>query len=196
MGEASSCADLPVRKVLNPAAPGLALALSFFALASCSTGEGEAAPPLVGAAPTTSIVGFDGLEAALAERRGSGYLLNFWAMWCAPCVAEMPELVEVGREYAERGGHVVGVSYDLMVAGADPATIASDVRAFLVARELDLSVLIYDEDDYDAVNERYGLPGAIPATLAIDAEGRVVDRQFGKADHTRFDEMMRKALGL
>jgi cytochrome c biogenesis protein CcmG, thiol:disulfide interchange protein DsbE len=177
----------------------LAVAISLLALAACDSG-GE---PVVAnhverpaKASTIEIVGLEGLEAAIAARRGHGFLLNFWAIWCPPCVAEMPELVEVARAYRERGGAVIGVSYDLMIAGAERATIERTVRDFLAGRELDLPVLIYDAPDHESINQRFGLPGEIPVTLAIDKTGQIVDRQHGQAGRERFDEMMRKALGL
>ena len=138
----------------------------------------------------------DGLDRALSGREGSGYLLNFWAIWCAPCVAELPELAEVGQAYRERGGSVVGVSYDLMVAGADSEGMVQTMREFLANRQLDLPVLIYDTDDFEGINERFTLPGDVPVTLAIDKQGRIVDRQEGPADKARFEEMMNRALGI
>jgi len=147
-------------------------------------------------ASPVEIVGFSDLDAALAAARGEGQLINFWAMWCAPCVAELPELVEVAHAYEDRGGTLVGISYDLMVAGSNPDTIVGETRDFLAARELDLAVLIFDEADFDAINERFSLPGEVPVTLAVDKHGTIVDRHVGKADKARFEEMMQKALGL
>lgn len=176
----------------------LALALPLFALPACdSSGEAEAQSSGESyVSPSISIVDFAGLEPALEAGRGEGMLLNFWAIWCAPCVAEMPELVEVAHEYRERGGRVIGVSYDLMIPGADASTIETTMREFLDGRRLDIPVLIYDDVDYSAINERFELPGEVPVTLAIDKNGVVVDRQEGKAGKQRFDEMMRKAMGL
>jgi thiol-disulfide isomerase/thioredoxin len=172
--------------------------LGFVALLSCGAGEEIAADAGDASASTVAspieIVRFAGLDARLAELRGEGMLLNFWAIWCAPCVAELPDLVEVAHAYRERGGRVVGISYDLMVPGPDPATIESTMRSFLQRRELDFPVLIYDEDDEDAINERFDLPGGLPITLAIDRHGQIVDRQDGQAGKERFDEMMRRAL--
>jgi thiol-disulfide isomerase/thioredoxin len=182
----------------------LAAALALIATLACSkagspdsigaggAGEGQVAPPHL------SIVDFAGLEPALAELRGEGTLLNFWAVWCPPCVAELPELVEVGEQYADRGGRVVGISYDYMVdtGGADGAAVQASVREFLAGRDLHYDSLIYDEIDHEAINERFELPGEIPVTLALDKDGRIVDRQHGRAGRERFEEMMRKALGL
>ena len=55
---------------------------------------------------------------------------------------------------------------------------------------------MYDAPDYDAINARFDLPGAVPVTLAFDAAGREVDRHVGEADEARFEAMMKKALGL
>jgi thiol-disulfide isomerase/thioredoxin len=173
--------------------------LSLLALVSCSAGDERAAQAGVGdeaAVSMIEIVDFDGLEAALPELRGEGLLLNFWAIWCAPCVEELPELVEVAHAYRERGGRVVGISYDLMVAGADETAIVDTMRKFLERRELDLPVLIYDEADEEAINARFDLPGGLPITLAIDRSGSIVDRQDGQAGQARFEEMMRRALGI
>jgi thiol-disulfide isomerase/thioredoxin len=183
-----------VRKVLIDAAGRLARLSAICLLAACGprAGGGDASEAIPA---TIEIVGFDALETALVDLRGEGMLLNFWAMWCAPCVAELPELLETAHAFRERGGRVVGVSYDLMVAGADPTTIEDELRVFLDKRGLDYPILVYDEDDYEAVNARYDLGGEIPITLAIDAQGRIVDQQRGRANRERFDEMMRKALG-
>jgi thiol-disulfide isomerase/thioredoxin len=197
MAEASSAADLPVRKARG--LPSLRFVLALSALLGCGAGEERAAGGApAGAAPgaaSIELVGFADLEPALAAARGQGMLLNFWAIWCQPCVAELPELLEVAHAYRERGGRVVGVSFDLMVPGADSAGIESRMRDFLAARGLDYPVLIYDDDDFAELEERYGVGGEIPVTLAIDASGAIVDRQIGKADRQRFEQLMLAALG-
>jgi len=179
----------------------LALALSLAPSLACGGGGtaagGASASPVEVPAPV--VVDLEGLDAALdaaldAEGR-RGLLVNFWATWCAPCVAEMPELVEVAREWRAQGGDVVAVSYDLMVPGAERGSVAGEVAEFLERKGFDLEVLVFDGADYDAINERFGLPGNIPATLALDADGTIVDREEGKAGRERFEEMMREALG-
>jgi len=190
-----------VRKVLPKRAPRAAawlLPLSVAGGIGCGVGK-EAAPtsgPQAEPAGATSveIVDLAGLEAALARQRGRGVLLNFWAIWCAPCVAELPELVETAREFRAEGGVVLAVSYDLMIPEATPEGTLEEVKRFAAERDIAVPILIFDGPDLDAINERFDLPGPIPVTLAIDREGRIVDREPGRADRARFDELMRRAL--
>lgn len=150
--------------------------------------------PATPAAPSVAVVDLDGLDAALAKHRGRGVLLNFWAIWCAPCVAELPELLEVGREFADQGGDVVLVSYDLIVPGATLDQAKQDVLAFAERRKITAPILIYDAPDYEAINARYDLPGGVPVTLAIDRDGKIVATHDGQASKDEFRELMRQAL--
>ena len=160
---------------------------------SCSDEPAEAARPQLDTTPIQ--VSFSELEAKLAQLEGQPYLLNFWAMWCAPCVKELPELVEVAREFEGDGLLLVTVSYDLMVAVDDIEAKMAQLVDFQEKRDLPYPVLVYDEDDYDQINEALSLPGPVPVTLAFDATGREVARTENAADAARFREMAQAALG-
>ena len=147
------------------------------------------------ASPQVRVVDLKGLDAAIAKYRGKALLVNFWAIWCEPCVAELPLFLETGREYRARNAVVLTVSYDLMIPDVTRDGVLKQVRAFVAARKIDAPVLIYDGPDYDAINERFGLPGPVPVTIAIDASGNIVDRHAGQATRERFQEMMKKAIG-
>jgi thiol-disulfide isomerase/thioredoxin len=156
-------------------------------LLSAGSGMGETGSDI-------RVVDIDGLEAALSEHRGKGVLLDFWAIWCAPCVAAFPELLEVAKEYRERKGVVIGVSYDLMIPGVTREEALEQVRDFVAEHRIDIPILIYEADDYDSINERFGLPGPIPASVAVNGEGAIVDRHDGVSGKERFIAMMEKAL--
>jgi len=64
----------------------------------------------------------------------------------------------------------------------------------VTSRKIDAPVLIFDGESYDAINARFELPGEVPVTLAIDHNGKIVDRQDGQADKARLAEMMERAL--
>ncbi|MCK6447478.1 MAG: TlpA family protein disulfide reductase [Planctomycetes bacterium] len=166
------------------------------ATAAAASTSGAASPTASATAttPSVSVVDLAGLDAALAQHRGRGVLLNFWAIWCAPCVAELPELLEVGREFADQGGDVVLVSYDAIVPGATREQAEHDVLAFAERRKITAPILIYDAPDEEAINARFDLPGGVPVTLAIDRDGKVVATHDGQASKDEFRALMRQAL--
>lgn len=57
-------------------------------------------------------VAVDGREVDLEKLRGRVVLVDFWATWCGPCVAEAPKLVDTYQKYRDRGFEIVGVSLD------------------------------------------------------------------------------------
>jgi len=174
---------------------GLLLPLALF-LASCSGNAREPEEPEADAfaRPEIRVVDLGGIREAIAGQPGSGLLLNFWAIWCKPCVAELPELLETGRELADRGGRVLTVSYDLMIPGESRESAVAKLEAFAAERGIDAPILVYEADDYDGINEAFDLPGQIPVTLAFDRDGALVDRQHGQAGKARFVEMLERAL--
>ncbi len=162
--------------------------IALIVLGALSAGCGGGAPP-------PQVVDLAGLEAALQARRGRGALVNIWATNCVACLEEMPGLVEVGRELAAQGGAVIFVSQDVVQPDATVADALPRVSAVASRFGIADPVLVYDAPDLDALNERFGLPGPIPSTIALDASGEQVDRHLGAASVERLREMMRAALG-
>jgi peroxiredoxin len=117
-------------------------------------------------APAFTLPTADGGTLALEELRGQVVLLNFWATWCEPCRAEMPELDTLAREFGPRGFQVVGID-----VGERP----DQVRQF--AAELKIAFpLVLDTDGQ--VYPAYGVMG-LPTSYLIDAEGRIRDVHLG-----------------
>src|SRR2546423_436856 len=61
------------------------------------------------AAPAFALKDLRGRRVRLDDYKGKVILINFWATWCAPCQAEMPELVKLQKQYQARGLQIVGV---------------------------------------------------------------------------------------
>ena len=98
-------------------------------------------------------------------------MLNLWATWCVPCVAEMPALDQLARALQPNGVTVLTVSLDH--GGAE------QVRAFFAAHAIrSLPVLL---DPHSSSMAALGLDG-IPTTLLIDRAGREVARVSGSVD--------------
>ncbi|MBB5984173.1 TlpA family protein disulfide reductase [Sphingobium lignivorans] len=123
--------------------------------------KGEAMPDK----PFTTL---EGKAATLKEIAGGKPLLvNLWATWCAPCIAELPALDKLAAAGTRRGVAVVAVSQDMEPGG---------VPAFWTARKL--STLKTWLDPENALGFHYGT-GTLPTTILYDAQGREVARVIG-----------------
>jgi len=114
----------------------------------------------------------------LTDLRGRIVVLNFWATWCPPCLAELGDLARLSRDLERDGGVLVGISAE------DEATL----RRFLAARPLPYPIVSAADwpPPFDAVQ-------AIPVTYVIDAEGTIVEQFVGGRDEEAFREAVRKA---
>lgn len=122
--------------------------------------EGELAPDFTLTTP-------GGEPVALSDFRGKTVVLNFWATWCPPCRAEMPELQQVWEERGE--------GRDLVVLAVDVEESADAVTDFVENFGLTFPVAL---DADGSVADRYGLPG-LPSTFFIDAEGVLRSQVLG-----------------
>ncbi len=165
-------------------APFLALAAAFFAApataAETNGNDASTTPtaamtafdfPAPGEAP---VVGIDDVK-HLTQAHGSGLLVvNFWATWCAPCVAELPYFIRVSNEYEPKDVRVAGVSVDLKNA------VETSVIPFLRERDIPYPNVVYYGDQMSMI-EFFSddWEGAIPATFFYDRNGRKVREVLG-----------------
>lgn len=62
-------------------------------------------------APSLTLKSIEGRTVRLSDYRGKVVLINFWATWCPPCRAEIPDLVKLQREYGKDGLQIIGITY-------------------------------------------------------------------------------------
>ncbi len=128
------------------------------------------------AAPEFTLIGADGAEIRLSAYKGKVVLLNFWATWCGPCLAEIPWFVEFQRTHAARGLAVVGISMD--------EDGWKSVRPFMETQKINYPIAIGD----DALAQKFGGIESLPETLLIDRDGRIASRHVGivaKSDYEK-----------
>lgn len=148
-----------------------------------------------GGPPLPEVVDERGLARELEHLRGKPVVVNFWATWCRPCLAEIPALIEASRSFRTAGGVVLGVSIDAPEPGEpDDHALRKRVAEVVARKGMDYRNLIYAGAQL-GLEESLGFTGIVPYTAALDAEGRLVDRQEGEADRSRFAEIMARALG-
>jgi cytochrome c biogenesis protein CcmG/thiol:disulfide interchange protein DsbE len=142
----------------------------FLLLASLVVGGAEAArrlsAPPAGAregdrAPELALLDLEGRRVELSALRGRVVILNFWATWCAPCKAEIPDLAAVYAANRGRCLELLGVSADS--GGRDEVAAA--------ARELGIDYPVLLDDEY-AAGDAFRVVG-LPRTVVVDAGGRI-----------------------
>jgi peroxiredoxin len=134
-------------------------------------------------APEFSLESLDGKTVRLADYRGKGVLLNFWATWCQPCKIEMPWFEELQREYGAQGLQVVGIAMD--------DAPKEDITKFAKEMGVNYPILLGKE----SVGDAYGGVQFLPSTFFIDRDGKVVDRIFGLRSRSEIEDDIKLALG-
>jgi len=124
----------------------------------------------------------DGRAVDLTQLRGKVVLIDFWATWCKPCVAEVPHIAEVYRQYHEKGFEVVGIS--LEQAGLKPGAPEEEnarkleasrqrLLAFTAAHGMPWPQFFDGTGWKNPYTTQYGIRG-IPRMFLLDQTGRVV----------------------
>jgi cytochrome c biogenesis protein CcmG, thiol:disulfide interchange protein DsbE len=158
-----------VRRIPYPTRAFLAYLL--FCLSACYSGT---RPGRIGSVAPDFTVQDAQNKVTLSQFRGQVVVLNFWATWCAPCVEEMPSLVEMQRRMKAKGITVLAVSVDVD---------ESAYKQFL--KEHNVNLLTVRDPDHKS-SELYGT-FKYPETYVID-RGGVMRRKFiGAVDWTEPD---------
>lgn len=119
-----------------------------------------------GEAPPFTFTTFEGETIRLADLRGKGVVLNFWASWCDPCRAEAELLETTWQQEKEKGIVFIGLDY----LDQEPAA-----KAYLA--EYQVSYPSGPDLQSDAAR-RYGIKG-VPETFFIDPEGKIAHMVIG-----------------
>lgn len=112
------------------------------------------------------VYNFEGLEPLLHTHSNQIHIVNFWAMWCAPCVKELPVL----QAYKKNNPNV-----DLTLVSLDfPEDIESKLKPFLKQKGITSKVVLLDDPDANTWIDKIdpGWSGAIPFTIIFTHEKR------------------------
>lgn len=155
--------------------------IALFSLLLASTSAWAATPP--GADPEFEST--HGQHVSLADYRGQVVVLNLWAIWCGPCIAEIPELVELQHRIEPLGATVIGLAAD---SGS-----ADQILGFWHRRlELEPNYPLWFTS-MEQARTHFGAT-TIPLTLLIDREGVVRDRLLGAHDAQTLMERLQPLL--
>jgi thiol-disulfide isomerase/thioredoxin len=135
------------------------------------------------AAPEFQLEGLDGKPLSLASVRGKVVLLNFWATWCGPCRAEIPDLIALQEKYAGKL-QIIGLTVDEDDAGVVKEAVARTGINYPVAMTS------------PEIRMQYGGIAALPTSFVLDTQGRAVQKHEGLRDPLLYETEIRALLGL
>ena len=130
----------------------------------------EVAPQVDIPAPDFTLLDPQGNEHTLSDYRGKIVILDFWATWCGPCLAVMPDLQAIHAQYMGEVGVMVGGN----------AWENGDPEALMAARNWDYLLLL----NGDQVAADYQVTG-IPTMVVVDQSGMIVQRKVGAGPNVR-----------
>jgi cytochrome c biogenesis protein CcmG/thiol:disulfide interchange protein DsbE len=124
----------------------------------------------------------DGKVMKLSDLKGKVVVVDFWATWCPPCRAEIPDFVALQKQYGPKGLQIVGVSVDK--GGTD------GVVKFMKENHINYPILMSDS----ATEAAYGGIRAIPTTFLIDKKGNLVHKFIGATEKADFEKQIKAVL--
>jgi thiol-disulfide isomerase/thioredoxin len=133
-------------------------------------------------APVLVLKDLRGRALRLSDYKGKVVVLNFWATWCPPCRAEMPDLIRMQREYRSQGLQVVGITY--------PPEEIAEVRQFVRKLGVNYPIALGTIETKSLFDETETLP----LTIVIDREGKVRERIEGILLPQEFEQKIRPLL--
>jgi len=140
--------------------------------------------PAIDASPSAlvdfSLPDLSGTQRSSSEWRGKILIINFWATWCPPCRKEIPEFMALQEQYADKGLQFVGIA----IEEREP------VSEYLQTIKINYPILI-GEDEGLALSQQLGnIINAVPFTLVVDRQGRVIHRQPGEFSREKILEII------
>jgi thiol-disulfide isomerase/thioredoxin len=134
-------------------------------------------------APEFKLESLEGKPLSLAAARGKVVLLNFWATWCGPCRAEIPDLIALQQKYRDQL-QIIALTVD-----EDDASIVKQVVA---EERVNYPVAMAPPE----VRKQYGGIAALPTSFVLDTQGRVVQKHEGLRNSVLYETEIRALLGL
>ncbi len=108
-----------------------------------------------------------GREISLSKYSGKVVFLNFWATWCRPCKAEIPDFIEAYKQYKDKGMEIIGISVDRV----SPKSVLKFAEKYKINYPVVMSTV--------KIIKEYEPGPYVPTTIIVDQEGKIRHRHIG-----------------
>lgn len=131
-----------------------------------------------------SLPDLQGESQAISQWRGKVMVVNFWASWCEPCRQEIPEFIELQERFRENGLIFIGIAVD------------QKERAAAFSKEIGINypVLVGDMKAMTLAEAAGNRQGALPFTVVIDRNGKIIGTKLGRLSKEKLESMFRPLL--
>lgn len=154
---------------------------------------------------TLETIDLAGVKALAANKTEKLRLINLWATWCGPCIAELPDLVEINRTYQRRDLELITISLDaptardaaLKILKRNHAAETEAIAESLKEERRTTNNYLFDNTDKDALAGALDSewPGPIPYTILIAPGGKIIYRHSGTLDPIELKKAIIKQVG-
>jgi len=124
----------------------------------------------------------NGVEVKLSSFKGKIVMLNFWATWCPPCKVEIPDLVQLQKQYGEH----------LVILGVSIDDTPEQLKPFAAEYHVNYPLLV--GKGRDDVTEAFGGTWALPSTAIIGRDGKIARKHTGIRTKEQFESDIKALL--
>ncbi|RKY59965.1 MAG: redoxin [Candidatus Neomarinimicrobiota bacterium] len=137
-----------------------------------------------------SSIDIAGIQELLENKSEKLRLINFWATWCGPCVAEFPELIKINRNYRKR-------KFEMITVSLDPPNKEEQALKFLKKSYASTHNYLFNSDDkyqlIEIVDKDW--PGSLPFTIIVKPGGEIIYKKLGMIDPMEVRKVIIEYLG-
>ena len=127
-----------------------------------------------------SLPDVSGKQHKMSEWQGKILIINFWATWCPPCLKEIPEFINLQKEFGNKGLQFIGIAVDDL----------QSVKEYLKTININYPMLIGGEQAIVLSHKLGNIVNAVPFTLIINQQGLIVHRQPGELSNEKIIEII------